>query len=102
MTMRGPAAYIRSRKASLRLNFGNVSAWDVNTGTGETSPEREIHAIRVTGTGRTHPDIPPRVRYLRVTWPVRGYAAGAVLCAAGCSALPALGSWATRAGRATF
>jgi len=37
---------------------------DVNTETGEISPDRGNHAISVTGAGRTHPAIPRRVRYL--------------------------------------
>jgi hypothetical protein len=32
--------------------------------TGEISPDRGNHAIRVTGAGRTHPGIPRRFRYL--------------------------------------
>src|SRR6266568_8072943 len=43
----------------------NVSeGGDLNTETGEISPDRGNHAIRVTGAGRTHPAIPRRVRCL--------------------------------------
>ena len=37
---------------------------DLNPETGEISPERGNHAIRVTGMGRTHPGIPWRVGHL--------------------------------------
>ena len=37
---------------------------ELNTETGEISPDRGNHAIRVTQPGRTHPGIPQRVRYL--------------------------------------
>ena len=37
---------------------------DLNPETGEISPDRGNHAMRVTGAGRTHPAIPRRVRYL--------------------------------------
>jgi hypothetical protein len=40
----------------------------LNTETGAISPDRGNHAIRVTETGRTHPGIPRRVRYLVCTW----------------------------------
>jgi hypothetical protein len=37
---------------------------DLNTETGEISPDRGNHAIRVTRPGRMYPAIPLRVRYL--------------------------------------
>ena len=37
---------------------------DLNTETGAISPDRGNHAIRVTRTGRPHPAIPRRVRYM--------------------------------------
>jgi hypothetical protein len=41
-----------------------VSEGDLNTETGEISPDRGNHAIKVTQLGRTYPGIPRRVRYL--------------------------------------
>jgi len=62
---------------------------DLNTETGEISPDRGNHAIRVTRPGRTHPAIPRRVRY-----PVR-YLACAWLDRAGRSRPPSVMSGAT-------
>ena len=49
-----------------------VSEGDLNTETGDISPDRGNHAIRVTGTGRTHLDILRSVRclacHLACTW----------------------------------
>jgi hypothetical protein len=45
----------------------------LNTETGEISPDRGNHAIKVTGAGRMHPGIPRRVRcfarHLAPAWP---------------------------------
>jgi hypothetical protein len=43
---------------------GSCPRGDLNTETGEISPDRGNHAIRVTGAARPHPAIPRRVRCL--------------------------------------
>ena len=74
---------------------------DLNTETGEISPDRGNHAIRVTGAGR-------RDRVFRgvfAIWPPSGLHVDVLQglsSAAGCGAPRARRSWATRAGRATF
>lgn len=91
-------------RRQLRTSFRSCPRGDSNTETGEISPDRGNHAIRVTGAGRTRPGIPRRVRYL-----VR-YLACTWLCGRRGHLLPhrwlqrprVLGSWAARAGRATF
>jgi hypothetical protein len=52
-----PTTYPQVRNSSC------VSEGDLNTETGEISPDRGNHAITVTGGGRTNPAIPRRVRY---------------------------------------
>jgi len=49
-----------------RLSRGEISCprGDLNTETGEISPDRGNHAISITGAGHTHPVIPRRVRYM--------------------------------------
>jgi hypothetical protein len=76
----------------------------LNTETGEISPDRGNHAIRVTRGGRTNPAIPRRVRYPVATWLVRGYMAGPGMRSrtAGSSASRVPGSRAARADRAAF
>src|SRR5207245_6411688 len=54
---------IRTGKRTIWGN-GSCPRGDLNTETGEISPDRGNHAIRVTGAGRTHPAIPRRVRCL--------------------------------------
>jgi len=82
---------------------------DLNTETGEISPDRGNHTIRVTPAGRERPAIPLSVRCLLSDLACPWWAAGAGIiiraadspryCAvSGSSALRVLSSWAVLAG----
>jgi hypothetical protein len=116
LTRPGSASVLAGRSPATRRKAGRgspaeldhvrrkVSEAGLEHGNSEISPDRGNHARRVTRAGRTRPATSRRVRYLVRCLAWGGSAAGFVICpcAAGCSVPRALGSWVTRAGRATF